>query len=207
MAIKVPHGKKNDVKNIEELQDYVLSIHDRRALGELMVHLLKFQSVTTSLYKKGLSTSTVHEVFDAILDEYEYPELKTYLTADADIVNNTEFECDLNNIVGKIHLSMTHGERVATSSLLRNKTSELGEQGDAGTSSYFERIQKQKCHHLSDELERYIDCFFCVATSHFDIRMCWRVMMLCEKSCIVIHLVVLWMGFLCVIWKGLMHVS
>lgn len=157
---------EKEVSLISELEEYVLVTKERQTLGDLMNHLSKFQSVTTSLQKKGLSTLTVREVFHAMLDENEYPELKTYLAADADIVNNPEFESGLNKIVGRTHLSMTENERVVTSCLLRNETSELDEQDDTGTSSYFEMMKKRKRYCLSDEQERYIDCSFCVATSN-----------------------------------------
>lgn len=103
---KYEMAKKNiwiesEIKKIPKVEDYDISSRDRRTLGELMVHLFKFQSVTKSLQKKGLSTFLVREVFDSTLDRSEYPDTETYLAARADIVNNPNFESGLNKILEK----------------------------------------------------------------------------------------------------------
>lgn len=148
---------ESQIKKIPEVEDFVLNTRERRHLGTLMIHLSKLQSVTKSLQKKGLSTLTVRDVFDAMIEDGEYPHMKHYLATDADIVT----------ILTKRHLSMTDSERAATSNLLVNTTSapesEIQNESDVG---YFEKMQQRKRRRLSDEQERYIDCSFCVATSN-----------------------------------------
>jgi hypothetical protein len=41
---------------------------------------------------KGMSTLEVREVFDRMLKQDQYPEMKNYLIAIADFVNNPDFE-------------------------------------------------------------------------------------------------------------------
>jgi hypothetical protein len=126
--------------------------------------------VTKNLQLKGMSTLEVREVFDGILEQDQYPEMKNYLIAHTDIVNNPDIESGLNKILGKAHFSMTPSERDATSPLLNNNVLGWGSAHDESKSeskntSYFEKIRKRKNNRFSDE-ERYINCSFCVATSN-----------------------------------------
>lgn len=66
-----------------------------------MVHLTKFQSITKNLQAERLSTLTVREVVDALLDDNEYPEIQTKLAEGSDIVNNPHFESGFNKIIGR----------------------------------------------------------------------------------------------------------
>ena len=158
-------------KGIPQVEDLILTPRQRRTLDELNKHLSNFQSVTKSLQLKDMSTLQVREVFDGMLEQDQYPEMKNYLSARADIVNNPDFESGLNKILGNAHFSMTPSERDATSLLLNNRISGWGNAHDESKSeseniSYFEKIRKRKRCRLSDEQVRYIDCSFCVATSN-----------------------------------------
>jgi hypothetical protein len=158
-------------KGIPQVEDLILTPCQHRTLDDLNKHLSNFQSVTKNVQLKGMSTLEVQEVFDGMLEQDQYPEMKNYLNAHADIANNPDFESGLNEILGKAHFSMAPSERDATSSLLSNNVSGWGfahdeSESESENTSYFEKIQKRKHNCLSDEQERYINCSFCVATSN-----------------------------------------
>jgi hypothetical protein len=62
-----------------------------------------------------MSTLEVQEVFNGMLEQDQYPEMKNYLSAYADIVSNPDFASGLNKILGKAHFSKTPIERDAAS--------------------------------------------------------------------------------------------
>jgi hypothetical protein len=62
------------IKNIREIEDMVLKNRECRDLGDLMIHLSKFQSITQKLQVQGCSPLMIREVFDAII-EHEYPDM------------------------------------------------------------------------------------------------------------------------------------
>jgi hypothetical protein len=53
------------IKNIQEIEDMVLTNCECRDLGDLMIHLSKFQSITKNLQVQGCSPLMICEVFDA----------------------------------------------------------------------------------------------------------------------------------------------
>jgi hypothetical protein len=136
-------------------------------LGDLMIHLSKFQSFTKNLQGQGCSPLMIREVFDAII-EHEYPDMDYYLAPTSDIVNNPDFESGLVKVLVRNHLSLTSSEKQAISNLLKTSSS-LPSQGIAVSTpqkGYFEELQERKRCRLSDEQDQYIDCSFCIATSN-----------------------------------------
>ena len=97
------------VREIEEVEHLLLSTSKRRLLDDLMVHLRKFQSITKSLQKKGVTGYEVRIVFDEIVADY--PSMGTYLNTDSDIVNNPHFENGLCKILTKDCAGLTFFEK------------------------------------------------------------------------------------------------
>lgn len=155
---------ESKVKEIEAVEELVLTPSKRRLLDELMGHLKKFQSITKCLQRKGVSAKEVRLVFDAIIDDY--PEMDEYLDSNANIVNNPDFENGLFKIMSKEIASMSSAEKRATSRLKNpespniHSTSDTQEEG-----GYYEQLLKRR--RLSSETsDQYLDCSFCVATSN-----------------------------------------
>lgn len=153
-----------EVKEIEELDDYVLSTRSRRILDTLMNHLSKFESITKNLQKRGISPDMVRSVFDVICDDY--PAMRDYLHHHANIVNNPDFESGLVKIMARDFLNLSEGERRAIYSLKKVQVDEHSTPSSAVDKEYFEECKSRKRRRLSEEEEQYIDCSFCVATSN-----------------------------------------
>jgi Protein of unknown function (DUF3684) len=140
------------IKNIRQIEDMALTNWECRDLGDLMIHLSKFQSITKILQVQGCSPLMIREVFDAII-EHEYPDMDYYLGPTSDIVNNPDFEPGLVKVLARNHLSMTSSEKQAISNLLKTLSS-LPSQG-IGVSTpqkgYFEELQECKRCRLNNE--------------------------------------------------------
>lgn len=159
---------ESEVKEIEEVEEFVLTGSKRRLLDELMVHLKQFQSITKCLQKQGVSGNEVRYVFDSIVDDY--PTMEHYLDRNAKIVNNPDFEVGLFKIMTKDCSSMTSAEKRATSRLKKLSPYEYYEPDSSisheeTTDGYYQQLLKRR-RASTDESDQYIDCSFCVATSN-----------------------------------------
>ena len=153
------------IKNIRELEDMVLTTREFRDLGDLMMHLSRFNSITKNLQVQGCSPLTVRAVFDALI-EGEYPDMNYYLSLTSDIVNNPDFESGLVKVLANNHLSLTGPEKQAISNLLKTTSPWPSNEIITMENGYFDELHRQKRCRLSDEQDRYIDCSFCVASSN-----------------------------------------
>jgi hypothetical protein len=86
------------IKNIQEIEDIVLTNREFQDLGDLVIHLSKFQSIPTNLQVQGCSPLMIREVFDKII-EHEHPDMDYYLAPTSDIANNPDFESGLSNFL------------------------------------------------------------------------------------------------------------
>jgi hypothetical protein len=130
------------IKNIREIEDMVLTNRMCQDLGDLMIYLSTFQSITQV---QGCSPLMICKVFDAII-EHEYPDMDYYSAPTFDIVNNSDFESGLVKVLARNHLSLTSSEKQAISNLLKTLSS-LPSQG-IGVSTpqkgFFEELQERK---------------------------------------------------------------
>lgn len=93
--------------------DLIPSIAEQRIISELLEEMTTYGVVIGRLQREQLSASSVRDIFDVVIDEYEG--MKDYLTSDADIVVIPEFESGLVKLQSAAEATLTSRRPLAPS--------------------------------------------------------------------------------------------
>ena len=113
---------EKNVTAIKELDNFIPSPSERRALEDCLKHFSNFSSVSISLQKKGLLFPEAREMFHHICEDY--PSMSSNLSSDAGITNKKPFEDAVTKIMKGEECKLTHLERKAASDLILNNSSD-----------------------------------------------------------------------------------
>ena len=152
---------EENIKYIEELDPFKPSAAERRTLEKALEHLEKFQSITINLQRKGLTIDKTRFIFDRLCEDY--PEIKEYLSKNASIVNNKNFESAIVKLLSENERSLSPVEKGAIKSLLIINSSEVEVVESDDNLSYFEQLDQKR--RKLNQSSKYIDCSFLVSTS------------------------------------------
>lgn len=144
---------------MKEADEFISTPRQRRILERSIVDFVNFEIVAINLQNSGLSDD--HFILDQVCDDY--PTMSNYLSIDANIVHDKNFDNAVVKIMNGHESQLNNVENNKVRCLKVNSERTDSDQ-EEGSLSYFERIQA-KSRRLSSSHTKYINCRFIPATS------------------------------------------